>query len=505
LCLLINTILIKILLLISFAFILVYLLLARDDRPNHAPIHRLNDQTNRPDNCSGVFSKCDKNNTLKLDNYNKKQKLSELRKNSKNELNKKLLSNNNLMLYGNSLESNIGNCNLTRPPNKDFYFGYVKFIKNTWSKVKNKSCDPLKATAGDKDTNCVDGDSRCITKGTKKYCNWNDDGRPVIIYYPSSVLKSTNTKNIPYIIFFSFVEWNSYDPTNPITFGIVNPDKSISCITDNKCDPYNEGWLHLQLETFLSAGYAVVMTTLIQYDSYQYLNCESDNLYNLCWNNGINPDAIYLTEMFKQITENTLMNDSEIIAGKSLLNNFDPTKLQLNKNECGLMGYSVGAQMVSRCINEFGTSIPNSPKVSVACMISGGSLHCYEYCNADAKTERGPKGKICKKQPSNYEPCWSKTTLGCCPKHLTEPIYDKKHKKHKHYKNHPPVILAQTSIDVFADPRASYNYYEKLQKMGVDTEIVTGLCGNHNLFPNAIIRILIFFKKYMPETPFSMI
>ena len=127
-------ILVKILLLISFAFILVCLLLARDDRPNHAPIQRLNDQTNRPDNCSGVFSKCDKNNTLKLDNYNKKQKLSELRKNGKNELNKKLLSNNNLMLYGNSLESNIGNCNLTRPPNKDFYFGYVKFIKNTLSK-----------------------------------------------------------------------------------------------------------------------------------------------------------------------------------------------------------------------------------------------------------------------------------------------------------------------------------------------------------------------------------
>lgn len=458
-------------------------------------------------NCSGVFSKCDKNNNTTLQNYNKKQKLSQLRRNSKNELHKKLLSDNNLMLSGVNLENTTGNCNLTRPPNKDFYFGYVKFIKNTWSKVAKKSCDPLKATGGDVDTNCVNNDSRCITKGTKKYCNWNDDGRPVIIYYPSSVIKSNTKTNIPYIIFFSFVEWNSYDPTNPISFGIVNPDKSISCITNNKCDPYNEGWIHLQLESFLSAGYAVVMTTLIQDDSYQYVNCQSekeaDNLYNLCWNNGNNPDATYLAEMFNQINENTLMNDCELIAGKSLLNNFDPTQLQLNKKECGLMGYSVGAQMVSRCINEFGTSsIPNSPKVSVACMISGGSLHCYEYCDSDSSTERGPDGKICKKQPSNYEPCWSKTTLGCCPYDLTEPRYDD---NIANYKNHPPVILAQTSIDVFADPRASYNYYEKLKKMGVDTEIITGLCGNHNLFPNAIMRILMFFKKYMPETSLSMI
>ncbi len=40
-------------------------------------------------NCSGVFSKCDKNNNTTLQNYNKKQKLSQLRRNSKNELHKK--------------------------------------------------------------------------------------------------------------------------------------------------------------------------------------------------------------------------------------------------------------------------------------------------------------------------------------------------------------------------------------------------------------------------------
>lgn len=470
-------VLIKIAILTLLAITLSFLLIIPNDNTNNI--------TNK---CSGVFSKCDQNNTTTL--HNKNRKLSDSRKNE-------LLSDNTK-----------GNCNLIRPPNKDFYFGYVKFIKNTWNKVSKKSCDPLKATGGDKDTNCIDNDSRCITKGNKKYCNWNDDGRPVIIYYPSSVLNpNVETTNIPYIIFFSFVEWNSYDPTNPIVFGIVNPDESISCITNNKCDPYNEGWIHLQLESFLSSGYAVVMTTLIQDDSYQYLNCqnktEADNLYNLCWNNGNNPDATYLTEIFKQITENTLMNESELIVGKSLAGNFNPNNLQLNKNECGLLGYSVGAQMVSRCINEFGTfSIPNSPKVKVACMISGGSLHCYEYCNSDSNTERGPDGKICKKQPSNYEPCWSKSTIGCCPYDLTEPKYDN---NVKNYKDHPPVILAQTRLDVFADPRASYNYYEKLKKMGVDTEIITGLCGNHNLFPNAIIRILMFFKKYMSKTSLSMI
>lgn len=62
---------------------------------------------------------------------------------------------------------------------------------------------------------------------------------------------------------------------------------------------------------------------------------------------------------------------------------------------------------------------------------------------------------------------------------------------------HPAVILFQTSHDVYTDLRASYNYYTTLKKYNVDTEIVTGLCGNHNLFSNALLRVLMFVAKHM--------
>ena len=335
-----------------------------------------------------------------------------------------------------------------------------------------------------------------------------------MIYYPSKVITdSTSRTNIPYILFFSFVQWNTYDPANPTKYGIVSPDKQISCITKNQCDTYNEGWIHLQLQNFLSAGYAIVMTTMIQDDTYQYLNCqnsdEAKNLYNLCWNNGNNPDVPYLTEIFKQINDKTLMNDTQLIYGESLLTpkhrNYDPTTLELNTKECGLMGYSAGSQTVSRYINEFGpnsTTVPKSPKVKVGVMISGGSLHCYEYCNGASDTKRGMGKEICDKQPSTFGPCWNKKDVGCCPENLTEPIFDSGKVP---YSEHPPVILVQTYHDVYADPRASYNYYSTLKKYNVDTEIVTGLCGNHNLFPNAILRVLMFVTKHMGKSILSQL
>lgn len=406
------------------------------------------------------------------------------------------------------------NCKLTRPDNIDYYIGYVKFIKNTWQDVKGKVCNFEGGTPGDKDTLCKvkTTENDCPSVGSKKYCNWNDDGRPLLIYYPSTVITDESSRtNIPYIIFFSFVEWNTYDPANPTKYGIISPDKQISCITKDECDTYNEGWIHLQLQNFLSAGYAVVMTTMIQDDSYQYLNCqnrdEAKNLYNLCWNNGLNPDAKYLTEIFKQINNKTLMNDTELIYGESLLTpkppGYDPSKLELNTTECGLMGYSVGSQTVSRYINEFGpnsTTVPDSPKVKVGIMISGGSLHCYEYCNADSNTERGVGKEICNKQPTTFGPCWNKKDVGCCPENLTEPIFDNGKVP---YNQHPPVILVQTPHDIYADPRASYNYYETLKTHNVDTEIVTGLCGNHNLFPSAILRVLMFVVKHMGKSSLS--
>jgi hypothetical protein len=284
-------------------------------------------------------------------------------------------------------------------------------------------------------------------------------------------------------------------------------------------------WIQLQLQSFLAAGYAVVLTTMIADDSYMYqetcLKSDDDNIYNLCWNKGNNPDALYLSALFKLIHDKKLLNNSHVesLPADNTLGTLDPkvknflkTPIHLNHLNCGLIGYSVGAQMVSRAINNFGTknndNIPYSPQVSVGCMISGGSLHCYEYCNGDTSTLRGydkngQKNDICLQQPNDWGPCWNPKDLGCCPANLTEPRYDDKSST----ESHPPVIMVQTDFDYFADPRASENYYKALKKKTpkVDVEIVHGLCGNHNLFPSAILPVLSFFKKHMSHTNYSSI
>jgi len=271
------------------------------------------------------------------------------------------------------------------------------------------------------------------------------------------------------------------------------------------------------LQTFLAAGYAVVLTTMIGDDSYMYQECAknfSSSPYDLCWNGGDNPDARYLNALFTLIEGDKLFeNDYDLIPADPVLgslpmgaDSFPKSSVSLNHDSCGLIGYSVGAQMVSRAINDFGnnsTYLPNSPKVDVACMISGGSLHCYQYCNGDSTTVRGPDKSLCKSQPGDFGPCWDKDGLGCCPADLTEPRYDD---NPGNYSYHPPVILVQTDFDYFADPRASENYYRTLNKKSagaVDTEIVHGLCGDHNLFPAAVVPVLQFFVKHMSSTRYT--
>lgn len=395
-------------------------------------------------------------------------------------------------------------CVLSRPSREAPYVGYIVRIKGTDPSVSGKTCSFSGATAGPVSTNCNS------VKGTH---NWNDMGRPVFIYYPANAINALEP--IPYVMYFSFNQWDEYDPKKPNTYGIVNPDSSYSCVNPSKaCDPYSDVWMQLELQSFISAGFAVILTTMIADDSYQYLNCSGDeakNLYNLCWNNGDNPDANYLGALFDLIDTGTLMQEAELIPAEPMLTLptvSNPMSFSLNKRECGLIGYSVGSQTVSRYINEFSKSVHdripvliNAPTVSVACMVSGGSLHCYEFCNGDSTTIRGPDGPACKSQPSDYSPCWNRSALGCCPIDKTEPYFDDQN----NYTDHPPVILVQTEHDAFADPRASQNYYNTIKKRGGIVELVTGLGGNHNLFPTAILPVLRFFVKYMPPSSYSMI
>ena len=398
------------------------------------------------------------------------------------------------------------NCQLKRSGSIQPFFGYKINLLNTDSSVSGMNCD------------FEYDDNKQVCSIGKIASNWNDQGRPVLVYYPNSVL-SENQHEIPYVIYFSFIPWNA---KTGVSYGLFNPDRVNTCTLGNSCGdaPMSPLWMQLQLQSFLAAGYAVVLTTMIADDSYIYQETcsaplqEQNKLYNLCWNKGVNPDAFYLQKIFSLINTNALFTKNKDVESVKLLSP-DPTLGKLHEDvatfnhqvklgsQCGLIGYSVGAQMVSRAINEFGNPnsiLKNAPQIAVACMVSGGSLHCYEYCNGDDTTARGYEKKLCITQPKSWGPCWNKQSLGCCPAGLTEPRYDQQTTE-----EHPPVILVQTDFDYYADPRASENYYNALVKKNVDTQIVSGLCGNHNLFPSAILPVLSFFKKHMPTTVYSSI
>ena len=410
-------------------------------------------------------------------------------------------------------DANSKDCQLIKSDRIQPFFGYKIDLVGTDPSVAGMDC----GFSYDKDKQV------CVKNG--KNDNWNN-GRPVWVYFPNSVLeKGSDIGSIPYVIYYSFTQWNTTDLDAESLaskgYGLFNPDRVQNCTTVKPCDdaPMSPIWMQLQLQGFLSSGYAVVLTTMIADDSYMYMEtCPAPPLvdspiYNLCWNKGDNADCRYMAKFFDLIRSQSLFTGGtgtskpQLIPSDPTLGKLHPGAssfltdpgVNLATDECGLIGYSVGAQMVSRSINEFanpGGPLAHAPRVAVACMVSGGSLYCYQYCDADSGTARGLGGSICKAQPDNWGPCWNRETLGCCPEGLTEPRYDKGEGE-----EHPPVILVQTDLDYFADPRASENYYRALLKMGLksgsDTQIVHGMCGNHDLFPSAIFPVLHFFLTHM--------
>ena len=85
-----------------------------------------------------------------------------------------------------------------------------------------------------------------------------------------------------------------------------------------------------------------------------------------------------------------------------------------------LMGYSVGAQMVSRCINEFPimlTAENNTgqtfkfPRIVCCILIAGGSYYCYSDEVSNDKEQ--------------LKNCVDPNVRGCCPIGITEMNYDK--------------------------------------------------------------------------------
>eukprot|EP00929_Paragymnodinium_shiwhaense_P035194 TRINITY_DN19034_c0_g1_i1.p1 TRINITY_DN19034_c0_g1~~TRINITY_DN19034_c0_g1_i1.p1 ORF type:complete len:480 (+),score=69.32 TRINITY_DN19034_c0_g1_i1:198-1637(+) len=217
--------------------------------------------------------------------------------------------------------------------------------------------------------------------------------------------------------------------------GLIDPRLSSLLFLDTLFDVNGRLQLQQMLRGFVNNGYALVMISIYGDDNMFYNSMPCNHLVpeSGCWNHGDSPDANFLRVLFDEIYHNTLIPD-----------------IELDYNRMGLVGYSVGAQMVSRSINNFPTLVTTSgvpfPAIQAAIMIGGASYFCYNY--GDFYTDYDDI-------PDNFMPC-NNYLAGCCPHNQTEAVFDDGEIP---WDDHPPALIMQTENDSDADKYASVYYY----------------------------------------------
>lgn len=199
---------------------------------------------------------------------------------------------------------------------------------------------------------------------------------------------------------------------------------------------------------------------------------------NSCAGGWPGPDAAFLATLLDE-----MYDGSHFGLGKA--NSGDKPCLNLQKLTLG--GYSAGAQMCSRCMQEFPVMVSPKkrqfPPIKAVMMLSGGSYFCYTgpnaYGDTPAPAPSTPFSTLCGKQDDVREkdgaenlqcaacpPIFEGKTqaeiqrlIGCCPQGRLEARYENSPEVSKH----PPVILAQTYNDSDADNNASAAYYLALR------------------------------------------
>ena len=376
-----------------------------------------------------------------------------------------------------------------------------------------------------------------------KDCSDETNCRSLFVIYPDESKYKMPDDGWPYFMYFSFLNRDGSAPDDEnvpgnlaqystLDAGIMDLDIINEYYLQNKSNKdvmhsLSNIWIQLLFQLLLNSGIAIVFLTNIEYDYWYARDCTEEQITSkefLCWNgsggdyNNLFNDKEYLMKTFDFISDLgqkdynfvkdyyqekyidfTELEKGNYVDSVSTCLNIDFNKQTINKsrkinyNKLGLIGYSAGAQLVSRCINEFPfmktyTNTP-FPAINVAVMIGGASYHCYEYCDGSKLT----KDK-CKTQPEDIYGDCSNKDMGCCPITLTESNYDNNILQ---WKTHPPVILAQTKCDEYADSNGSLYYYKNLESHGVPTQLVRSLGNIHNLCPRAIIPILNFVLKYL--------
>jgi len=289
----------------------------------------------------------------------------------------------------------------------------------------------------------------------------------------------------PVIMYFQFMDEYGYAAGwDNGKFGGIQPYGSTKKYSDcpGGCETV---WATIQatLMGLTSLGYAVLMISEWEWDTMFYAECNSPDPENLCWNGGKNPDLPYYDILFSKLYNNELTAD----------------KVKFDYNRFGMIGYSVGSQMVSRCINEFpkletSNSIP-FPKIKAGVLIGGGSLACYNDTKNLApccikSTDPVNCGYRCVKEG---KPC----SDYCCPVGKSEPNYDNGSLK---WSEHPAMLLLQTKYDVFADTRAWSKYFDTINENSngtVDMYAIIAGKNLHGLCPCQVNPLLNFIKHYV--------
>lgn len=287
-----------------------------------------------------------------------------------------------------------------------------------------------------KDFNCNYINSQC------KECSCVLNTLKTTFIIPQNSTLKSNGK-IPYIIVYGFEQNNAYNWGWPETYNRQYPiftadlfSDGTSIYSDNNLT--NTKTYFETIKQIVYSGIAVIglannfgttkdgewTDTLYDYGPYlpekpKDLSSVDSTLY---WNNGQN----FLNNYLKELMDYIYNND------------------ELDYNRCGLMGYSLGAQMVSRLYNEFPSMTTTHnisfPKISCGIMIAGGTLHCFDDSNPEI-----------------------------CPSNKTEPIYDDGNRL---WENHPATLLFQNIPDSYSDSKATANYFNTLANEGVPCYLV---------------------------------
>ena len=320
-----------------------------------------------------------------------------------------------------------------------------------------------------------------IQYGVDYIQEWNllsVSGRAVSVAYPTG---SPPAGGWPMVYTFDFSTsegwaqgWPQLQDNNKMIGGIAETLYDGSPIIDD--ESYGCLSYILYKRHIVHAGYALVCMSEIQYDTEMYLPCSNEVLDNQCWNDGNNKDANALRILFDKIYDGTLING-----------------LKLNTSRFALSGYSVGAQMVSRMINEFPTMKTNNgypfPTIKAAIMIGGGSFHCYEFYTGTTTTP----------PPWNYLPC-DNSSLGCCPVNQTEDNYDQGVIP---WDKHPAMMLLQGKNDVNAAWQAVSNYFGVISDKNVPSYMIIGPviedinAGRHGIYDCQIGPTIKFLLSYV--------